>query len=395
MSRNIGTSAYGLRTPIIKQGDNLAEIVVDTLIDSLDDIPAELKETDVVAITESLLARSQGNFCTIDQIAEDINSKFDDTVGVLFPIASRNRFSLILKAIAKTGKRVVVFLKYPVDEVGNRLLDEEVLINSGINLYTDVLNEEEYRELTGESYPHPFTGIDYVDLYKECAYNDNIEIYLSNNPLAILDYTDEILISSIHDRNKLKSMLKDKASKLYTLADIMNEAKDNSGYNPDYGLYGSNLAGKETLKLFPRNSEEFVYEVQQNIHQRTGVSPEVMIYGDGAFKDPVGGIWEFADPVVSPGFTSNLTGVPTEYKLKYLADNPDFPVDSRDELESVLKEKIKNKDGFDAKQEASLGTTPRRITDLLGSLSDLISGSGDKGTPVVLIKGYFDNFATE
>lgn len=395
MTRNIGTSAYGLRAPIIKQGDDLATIVADSLIAGLEAISSDLKETDVIAITESLLARAQGNFCSLDNITEDLNSKFTDTIGVLFPIASRNRFSLILKAIAKTGKKVVVFLKYPVDEVGNRLLDDETLIKSGLNIYQDTLSEGQYRDLVGEDYAHHFTEIDYVKLYKECAYNDNIEIYLSNNAEDILKHTDQVLIASVHNRHALKKLLEGKTSKLYTLADIMNEPIEGSGYNPEYGLYGSNLAGDEVLKLFPRHSEDFVYEVQEKIHQRTGIAPEVMVYGDGAFKDPVAGIWEFADPVVSPGHTANIGGVPQEYKLKYLADNEDFSADTREDLEAALKEKIARKDDFDSSEQASLGTTPRRISDLLGSLSDLISGSGDKGTPIVLIKGYFDNFASE
>ena len=395
MTRRIGTSAYGIKTPIIKQGDNLADIVVDSLINALEEISSDLKETDVLAITESLLARAQGNFCSLDQISEDINSKFTDSVGVLFPIASRNRFSLILKAIAKTGKKIVVFLKYPIDEVGNRLLDEETLIRSGLNIYQDTIDEKQYREIVGEHYSHPFTGLDYVKLYKECSFDDNIEIYLSNNPLDILNYTDQVLISSIHNRDSLKDILEGKASKLYTLADIMNEPIGESGYNNEYGLYGSNLASKYKLKLFPRDSENFVYEVQKKIYQRLGVSPEVMVYGDGAFKDPVGGIWEFADPVVSPGYTNNIEGVPSEYKLKYLADNADFDVSSREELELELKKKIIDKESLDVEDEEAMGTTPRRIPDLLGSLADLVSGSGDKGTPMVLIKGYFDNFASE
>lgn len=394
MTRNIGTSAYGLRAPIIKKGDDLASIVVDSLIGGLEEMSLGLVETDVVAITESLLARAQGNFVSMDQITEDLNNKFDESIGILFPITSRNRFSLILKAAANTGKRIVVFLKYPGDEVGNMIIDEDLVIESGINAYSDTLTEEDYRKLVNGEYVHPYTGIDYVDFYKGLAKDNNIEIYLSNNPLKILDYTDEVLVSSVHSRNRLKTLLEGKAKNLYTLADIMAKPIDGSGYNENYGLYGSNLSGKSNLKLFPRDSENFVYDLQEKIYQRLGVSPEVMVYGDGAFQDPATGIWEFADPVVSPGHTSGIQGRPMEYKLKYLADNPELNETSSD-IEEAIKNKIKNKEDFDIKSDESLGTTPRKISDLLGSLADLVSGSGDKGTPIVLIKGYFDNYASE
>lgn len=394
MTRRIGTSAYGLRTPIIKQGDDLTEIIVDSLIEGLDEMASDLRDSDVLAITESLLARAQGNFCTVDDISADLNSKFDDSIGVVFPITSRNRFALILKAIARTEKDVTILLKYPSDEVGNSIMDLESLVDSEVNVYNDRLTEAEYRKLVGGSYHHPFTGIDYVDLYKSLAVNDNIKIVLSNNPMDILDYTDEVLIASIHDRASIKYSIEQKASKVYTLADIMNKPVGDSGYNEVYGLYGSNLAGKDTLKLFPRECEDFVYKVQEQIHQRAGASPQVMIYGDGAFKDPVTGIWEFADPVVSPAHTSRLHGTPNEIKLKYLADS-ELASESREDAAKIMKDKIKQKAENTLAEDARLGTTPRRITDLLGSLADLISGSGDKGTPVVLIKGYFDNFADE
>lgn len=397
MTRTIGSSAYGVRAPIIKQGDDLAEIVVDILVDAFDEIQAEPSDRDVVAITESLLARAQGNFCSIEDVSKDLNSKFDNSIGILFPITSRNRFSLILKAAAETGKKIIVFLKIPVDEVGNRIIDEKSLVESGINPYSETISEEEYRDIVGPSYKHEYTGIDYVDFYKSLAVNDNIEIYLSNNPLDILNYTDEILISSVHHRDYLYDLLKTKAKNLYTLADIMAEPIDESGYNEDFGLYGSNLSGNDKLKLFPRNSQEFVYNVQERVHRRIGVAPEVMVYGDGAFKDPVTGIWEFADPVVAPAYTENLKGRPTEYKLKYLADNTSLSETSSD-IEEAIKEKIKakkDKGDFDISANESLGTTPRQITDLLGSLADLVSGSGDKGTPIVLIKGYFDDYAAE
>lgn len=394
MTRNVGTSAYGLRAPIVKEGDSLADIVVDSLIDGLEEQAISLSETDVIAITESLLARAQGNFCSIDQITKDLNSKFDKSIGILFPIASRNRFSLILEAAAKTEKKIIVFLKYPVDEVGNRILDEEILIHSDVSPYNDTLSEDQYRAMVGGDHLHPYTGIDYVSFYKSLAVDNNIEIYLSNNPLDIIDYTDEVLISSVHSRDPLYKVLEGKARNLYTLADVMSEPVDGSGFNAEFGLYGSNLSGKVNLKLFPRDSEEFVYEVQKKVYQRLGVSPEVMIYGDGAFKDPSTGIWEFADPVVAPAYTSGLEGRPMEYKLKYLADSPELNETSSD-IQEAIKNKIKDKENFDASGNESLGTTPRKITDLLGSLADLVSGSGDKGTPIVLIQGYFDDYASE
>ncbi len=394
MQRTIGTSAYGLRTPIIKKGDDLVSIITESTLEALEGNSLSLKEMDVLAITESLLARAQGNYCTIEDIRNDIENKFNDSIGILFPITSRNRFSIILKAIASTKKKITIFLNYPSDEVGNRLMDTEVLSENGINIYTDTFTEEVYRELVGGSYKHPFTGLDYVSLYKSFAVNDNIEIFLSNNPLDILNHTRDILVANIHDRQNLKSVLKSNGANIVLgLDDIMTESINGSGYNPEYGLYGSNLATDSSLKLFPRNSDIFVHEVQKSIFEKTGVKIEVMVYGDGAFKDPIGKIWELADPVVSPGYTSNLEGTPNELKLKYIADTELTELDGESAM-SVMKEKINAKTKSSPGSNAALGTTPRRLTDLLGSLADLVSGSGDKGTPVVLIKGYFDNFAS-
>lgn len=395
MHRTVGTSAYGLRAPIIKKGDPLEDIVVNTLVEAVERNSLTLKEMDVLAITESLLARAQGNYCSTDNITQDLNSKFNDSIGVLFPITSRNRFSVILKAIANTKKRIVLFLNYPSDEVGNRLMDTEVITKSGINIYNDTIDEKRYRELVGGEYKHPFTGIDYVSLYKSYAVNDNIEIYLSNNATDILNYTKDILVANIHDRADLKDHLKaNGANIVYGLDDLMNDSIDGSGFNPRYGLYGSNLATPTSLKLFPRNSDVFVKNIQEKVYDQTGVRIEVMVYGDGAFKDPIGKIWELADPVVSPGYTPNLEGTPNELKLKYIADNELLGLDKESAI-NVMKEKINSKTKDEVDKNVSLGTTPRRLTDLLGSLADLVSGSGDKGTPIVLIQGYFDNFASE
>ncbi|MDO5718842.1 MAG: coenzyme F420-0:L-glutamate ligase [Tissierellia bacterium] len=395
MQRTIGTAAFGIRTPIIKKGDDLENIVVDSLIDAIESNSMNLKEMDVLAITESLLARAQGNYCTADDITHDLNSKFDDSIGVLFPITSRNRFSIILKAIANTRKKIVLFLTYPSDEVGNRIMDTEILTKNNINIYSDTFDESKYRELVGDNYKHPFTGIDYVSLYKSFAVDDNIEIYLSNNPVDILKYTKDVLIANIHDRHNLHEILvKNGANKVYGLDEIMDQSVDGSGYNPEYGLYGSNLSTDTSLKLFPRDADIFVNNVQKKIFDRTGVKIEVMVYGDGAFKDPVGKIWELADPVVSPAYTENLEGTPNELKLKYIADN-DLVDLNKEDAANLMRDKINKKTKSEVSESETLGTTPRRLTDLLGSLADLISGSGDKGTPIVLIKGYFDNFASE
>lgn len=395
MLRTVGTTARGLRAPVVKNGDDLVSIAVDSIVNAVKQDNIQLHDRDVVCITESLLARSQGNYCTIDSITEDLNRKFGDTIGVLFPITSRNRFSIIMKAIANTKKKIVVFLSYPSDEVGNAIMDRNLLLEHNINIYQDTLSEKQYRELVGENSTHHFTGVDYIQLYKNFAINDNIEIYLSNNPKDILNYTDEVLIANIHDRDYLKAILKKSNAKtVYSMADIMSESIDGSGYNPDYGLYGSNLSDENTVKLFPRNAQDFVESVQSKLNEITGKNLEVMVYGDGAFKDPVGKIWELADPVVSPGFTKGLLGTPNEIKFKYVADT-DLKNLSGDEAIAAMKDRIIKKGDNLVGQDDSLGTTPRRITDLLGSLADLISGSGDKGTPIVLIQGYFDNYAND
>lgn len=394
MQRTIGTSAYGLRAPIIKSGDCLKDIVVESLDEAVVENSFKLREKDVLAITESLLARSQGNYASVDDITKDLNEKFDDEIAVVFPITSRNRFSVVLKAIANTKKKISIFLTYPQDEVGNRIIDTETLLKNKINTYKTTLTEEDYIKLVGGEYKHPFTGVDYIKFYKNFAINDNIKIYLTNDPLEVLKYSKSILIANIHDRNYLKDLYKEHgAEKIYGLDDILTSPVNGSGYNKDFGLYGSNMATENSIKLFPRDCQEFVEDLQKMIKDKFGVKIEVMVYGDGAFKDPVGKIWELADPVVSPGYTSGLVGTPNELKLKYIADT-DLKDLSKDEALKAMKDKIAAKENSN-KGQMNLGTTPRNLTDLLGSLADLISGSGDKGTPIVLIKGYFDNLATE
>ena len=340
-----------------------------------------------------MLFRSQGNYVHIDQITKDLNSKYDDEIGVVFPILSRNRFSIIMKAIVNTHKKVVVFLSYPSDEVGNSLIDQQALIDHHINNNIDTLTEERYREVAGDSVYHPFTGIDYVDMYKSMGEEGKIEIYLTNNLADITERASELLVANIHDADELVAQLKANGAKtVYSLEDILTESIDGSGYNPEYGLYGSNLSTDDTIKLFPRDSQAFVEAVQARLNAESGKQIEVMVYGDGAFKDPVGHIWELADPVVSPGYTSNLVGTPNELKLKYIADTDLTDMDGEEAI-AAMRNRIASKETRSAKD--ALGTTPRRLTDLLGSLSDLVSGSGDKGTPIVLIQGYFDNFADE
>ncbi len=393
MERSIGTVARGLRAPIIKQGDDLVQITVDTVLNASKREGFPLRDLDVVAITESLLARAQGNYVHIDQITKDLNSKYDDEIGVVFPILSRNRFSIIMKAIVNTHKKVVVFLSYPSDEVGNSLIDQQALIDHHINNNIDTLTEERYREVAGDSVYHPFTGIDYVDMYKSMGEEGKIEIYLTNNLADITERASELLVANIHDADELVAQLKANGAKtVYSLEDILTESIDGSGYNPEYGLYGSNLSTDDTIKLFPRDSQAFVEAVQARLNAESGKQIEVMVYGDGAFKDPVGHIWELADPVVSPGYTSNLVGTPNELKLKYIADTDLTDMDGEEAI-AAMRNRIASKETRSAKD--ALGTTPRRLTDLLGSLSDLVSGSGDKGTPIVLIQGYFDNFADE
>lgn len=395
MTRVIGTTARGIRGPVVKQGDNLIKIVADSVMNAVKETNCPLKERDVIAITESILARSQGNYINVDHISRDINQKFNDSFGVVFPIQSRNRFSIILKGLARTEKKITILLRYPSDEVGNPIMDEYTMIEKKINPYTDVLTETDYRNLFGYPVKHPFTGVDYLELYKELAVNDNIQVIFSNNPLTILEYTKDVLVASVHDRKRIVDLLKQSgADKVYALSDVMTSPINGSGYNPDFGLLGSNMASAMDLKLFPRDAQSFVEKVQEEIKRQSGITVEVMVYGDGAFKDPVGHIWELADPVVSPGFTSGLNGMPNEIKIKYLADT-DLKNYSGSELQEKMKEIIRSKNQNLVGQDASLGTTPRRITDLLGSLCDLVSGSGDKGTPFIWISGYFDNYATE
>lgn len=394
MSRAIGTSVRGIRTPIVKEGDDLVTIVVDSVLGAIESEGIVLKEKDVIGVTESLVARAQGNYASVEAIGTDIASKFPNEIGIVFPILSRNRFSILLKGIAKSNRKIHLLLSYPSDEVGNHLMDIEAMDKLDINPFSDVLTEEDYRKLFGEEVLHPFTGIDYVAMYRDLL-GDNANIYLANDPRTILNYTKDVLVANIHDRARTKRILKDKGANIVLgLDDILNTSVDGSGYNPEYGLLGSNLASDNEVKLFPKDCSYYVEEIQRILLEKTGTKVEVMIYGDGAFKDPVGKIWELADPVVSPGFTEGLTGLPNELKLKYLADN-ELDGLSGEEATLAMKKKIYSKDVDKISQAQSLGTTPRRITDLLGSLCDLTSGSGDKGTPVVLVQGYFDNFATE
>lgn len=395
MIRTVGTTVRGIRAPIVKEGDDLVDIVVDSVLKASEHENFYINDRDIIGITESLVARAQGNYATSEDIAQDINKKFPGDIGIVFPILSRNRFSIILKGIALTGKKIYLLLNYPSDEVGNRLMDIDKMHNLKINPYTDTLSEDEYRKLFGNNVCHPFTGIDYVQLYKDLTVNNDVEIYLSNDPTLVLKYTKDVLVANIHDRNRTKQILKKAgAHKVVGLDDLLTEPINSRGYNPEYGLLGSNLATETKIKLFPRDSKYYVDEIQKKIKEKTGKLVEVMVYGDGAFKDPVGKIWELADPIVSPGYTSGLEGTPNEIKLKYLADTELKNLEGEEAIEAI-KEKINSKDADLKAHAESLGTTPRRLTDLLGSLCDLTSGSGDKGTPIVLIQGYFDNFATE
>lgn len=397
MERMVGTVSRGVRAPIIRQGDDLAEIVVSSVLAAAEGERFEIQDKDVVAVTEAVVARAQGNYAHVDQIAADVADKFgDDTVGVIFPILSRNRFSICLKGIAKGSKKIVLMLSYPSDEVGNHLVDLDLLDEKDVNPWSDVLTEEKYRELFGYE-KHVFTGVDYVEYYKQVIQEAGaqVEIIFANNPKAILDYTDSVLCCDIHTRQRTKRILmKNGAKKVYSLDDILRESVNGSGYNDKYGLLGSNKATEDTVKLFPINCEEVVEKIQASLLSKTGKNVEVMVYGDGAFKDPVGKIWELADPVVSPAYTKGLEGTPNEVKLKYLADN-DFADLSGDNLKEAIKGYIKEKDEKAASLVGSMvtqGTTPRRLTDLIGSLADLTSGSGDKGTPIIYIQGYFDNY---
>ncbi|MGI6072628.1 MAG: coenzyme F420-0:L-glutamate ligase [Lachnospiraceae bacterium] len=394
MQRRIGTVSRGLRGPIVKDGDDLRKIVVDTLMDCVNGGEFEIGRKDVLAITESILARSQKNYATVNQLAVDVRNKFGGgTVGVVFPIFSRNRFSICLKGIATGCKKVVLMLSYPSDEVGNHLIDIDMLDEHGINPYSDVLTLEKFEELFGKP-RHIFTDINYIDLFKEIieGAGAEAEIIFSNRPRTILEYTDCVLCADIHTRFRTKRLIKAAGGRIVLgMDELLNAPVDGSGFNPEYGILGSNKATEDSIKLFPTGCREFVEGVQADIRGRTGKTVEVMLYGDGAFKDPVGKIWELADPVVSPGYTSGLAGQPNELKLKYLADN-DFSDLRGDELKEAIFRAIKEKDDNLKGRMAAEGTTPRRLTDLLGSLSDLTSGSGDKGTPFVYIQGYFDNY---
>ena len=392
--RRVGTVSRGIRSPIIRQGDDLAQIVTDSVVEAAEFEGFELKDRDVISVTESIVARSQGNYCTIDDIATDVRAKLGGgTIGVIFPILSRNRFAICLKGIAMGAKKIVLMLSYPSDEVGNELVNIDKIDEAGINPYSDVLTLEKYRELFGYS-KHEFTGVDYVEYYSDLIKETgcDVEIVFANQAKAILDYTKNVINCDIHTRVRTKRILKAAgAEKVFGLDEIMNAPVNGSGCNETYGLLGSNKATEGQVKLFPRECKQLVLDIQANILERTGKHVEVMVYGDGAFKDPKGKIWELADPVVSPAFTDGLIGTPNELKLKYLADN-DFANLSGQALKDAISESIRKKDADLVGKMASEGTTPRQLTDLIGSLCDLTSGSGDKGTPVVLVQGYFDNY---
>jgi len=397
MERLIGTVSRGVRAPIVREGDNIVEIVADSILKAQANGDFTIGDRDVIAVTEAVVARTQGNYADVEHIAADVKAKFgDNTVGVIFPILSRNRFAICLRGIAMGAKKIVLMLSYPSDEVGNHLISLDMLDEKGVDPWKDVLSEAKYRELFG-SVKHPFTGVDYVEYYKGLIEDTGceVEIVLANDCRSILDYTKNVLCCDIHSRERSKKLLRAAgAEKVYGLDDIMKSSVNGSGYNEKYGLLGSNKATEHSVKLFPRDCQPVVDGVQKIIKEKTGKNVEVMIYGDGAFKDPVGKIWELADPVVSPAYTSGLEGQPNEVKLKYLADN-DFAHLSGDALKEAISEYIKKKDSDLVGKMVSQGTTPRRLTDLIGSLCDLTSGSGDKGTPIVLIQGYFDNYTED
>ncbi len=397
MSRMIGTVSRGVRAPIIKSGDDIVKIVTESILEASADDGFEIRDRDIIAMTEAIVARAQGNYASVDDIANDVKAKLGgQTVGVIFPILSRNRFAICLRGIAKGAKKVVLMLSYPSDEVGNHLVSLDDVDASGVNPYSDVLDLKKYRELFGYK-KHTFTGIDYVEYYETLVRESGaeVEIIFANDARAILPYTKNVITCDIHTRQRTKRILKaNGGEKIFGLDDILNAPVNGSGYNENYGLLGSNKATENQVKLFPRDCQPIVDAVQKNIFEATGKKVEVMVYGDGAFKDPIGKIWELADPVVAPAYTSGLEGTPNELKLKYLADN-EFSTLSGEELKKAIKDKIKAKDGNLYGQMASEGTTPRRITDLIGSLCDLTSGSGDKGTPIVFIQGYFDNYTTD
>jgi len=394
LERVVGTVVRGLRCPIINQGDSIEKIVVDSVLKASEVEGFTIRDRDIVTVTESIVARAQGNYATIDHIAKDVSSKFgDETIGVIFPILSRNRFAICLRGIAKGAKKIVLMLSYPSDEVGNHLVDLDSLDEKGVNPWTDVLTEQQFRELFGYQ-KHTFTGIDYIDYYKSLIeeYGVECEVIFSNNPKTILKYTKHVLTCDIHTRFRTKKILKENGGdKIYSLDNILTAPIDGSGCNETYGLLGSNKSTENSVKLFPRNCQPIVDNIQHMLKEKTGKHVEVMIYGDGAFKDPVGKIWELADPVVSPAYTAGLDGTPNEVKLKYLADN-NFADLKGEELKQAISRYISNKDSNLVGAMEAQGTTPRKLTDLIGSLSDLTSGSGDKGTPIVFIQGYFDNY---
>ena len=397
MSRMVGTVSRGIRAPIIREGDDLKKIVTESVLEAASSEPFSLHDRDVVAMTEAIVARAQGNYATVDDIAADVKQKLGgETVGVIFPILSRNRFAICLRGIAKGCKKVVLMLSYPSDEVGNHLVDWDALDNCGVDPYRDVLTLEKYRELFGYR-KHRFTGVDYVeyysDLIRDCG--AEVEVIFANDAREILRHTKNVIHCDIHTRARTGRILKAAGGeRVFGLHQIMTSPVSGSGYNEKYGLLGSNKATEDKVKLFPRDCQDLVVSIQQEFLEKTGKHIEVMVYGDGAFKDPIGKIWELADPVVSPAYTAGLEGTPNELKLKYLADN-DFAALSGDALRDAIKDEIAKKDSDLVGQMASEGTTPRRLTDLIGSLCDLTSGSGDKGTPIVLIQGYFDNYTAE
>ncbi len=397
MERKVGTVSRGVRAPIIREGDDLAQIVVDSVLAAAESEGYSLRNRDVVAVTESVVARAQGNYASVDAIAADVRAKLGgETVGVIFPILSRNRFAICLRGIARGCKKIVLMLSYPSDEVGNELVSLDKLDAAGINPYSDVLTLEKYRELFGEN-RHPFTLIDYVQYYSELIAEEGcqVEVIFANNPRVILDYTKKVLTCDIHTRARTKRILRAAgAETVCGLDDILNASVNGSGCNEAYGLLGSNKSTEDKVKLFPRDCQGLVMDIQAKLLEKTGKLVEVMVYGDGAFKDPVGKIWELADPVVSPAYTPGLEGTPNELKLKYLADN-DFASLSGAELKAAIEDAIRTKDSNLAGTMATQGTTPRRLTDLIGSLCDLTSGSGDKGTPIIHIQGYFDNYTND
>ena len=393
MERKVGTISRGIRCPIIREGDDISSVVVNSVLEATEAEGFEIRDRDIVAVTESVVARSQGNYASVEAIAKDVQSKLgSDTIGVIFPILSRNRFAVCLRGISMAAKKIVLMLSFPRDEVGNQLLTEDQLDEAGINPYSKVMSLKEYRELFGEN-KHPFTGVDYLAYYGEVieATGAEVEIVLANHATEILNYTDRVINCDIHTRKRTRRILKDAGATVLGMDEILNGPVDGSGFNSKYGLLGSNKSTEDSVKLFPESCEEIVLDIQKSILDKTGKCVEVLVYGDGAFKDPVGKIWELADPVVSPAYTPGLEGTPNELKLKYLADN-DFKDLSGEELREAISARIKEKDDNLVGKMETEGTTPRRLTDLIGSLCDLTSGSGDKGTPVVHIQGYFDNY---